>query len=108
MASENIDQFLAELERTFAPERAQGTRAIVQYHFTGQVVGACYIVVADGALSAAPGEHPTPGATIETDFALWQQILAHEDDRLLAYQEGRYAIQGNVELALDSDGWFNH
>ncbi|HUY79671.1 MAG TPA: SCP2 sterol-binding domain-containing protein [Ktedonobacterales bacterium] len=108
MASANIDQFLAELERSFAPERARGTRAILQYHFTGDVTGACYAVIDDGVLHAAPGEHTAPGATIQTDFALWQRILAHEVDRLMVYQEGQYTIQGDVELALDSDAWFTH
>src|SRR5579883_2545163 len=99
MASTSIDQFVAELERSFAPERAQGTQAVLQYHFTGDVTGACYAIVANGALTAAPGEHPAPGATIQADFALWQRILAHEVDRLMAYQEGQYIIHGNVELA---------
>ncbi len=108
MTSTNIDQYLASLEQTFAPERAQGQHAVLQYQFTGDVVGACYAVIADGALHAAPGEHAAPNATIQADFALWQQILAHTVDRLMAYQDGQYTILGDVELALDSDAWFNH
>lgn len=108
MASANIEQFLAELETSFAPDRARGIHAVLQYHFTGDGVGACYAVIADGALRAASGEHPAPDATIEADFTLWQRILTHEIDRLMAYQEGQYTIQGTIELALDSDAWFTH
>jgi putative sterol carrier protein len=94
------------LRAAFDAERVGETRATVQYLFTGAVTGACYASVADGALLVAEGRHPAPTVAVTTDFELWKQIIAYHHDPLMAYQEGLFTVEGDMETLLESDTWF--
>jgi hypothetical protein len=43
---------------------------------------------------------------VTTDFDLWLRIVAYHIDPLMAYQEGLFAVEGDVELLLEVDSWF--
>ncbi len=101
-----IEGYLQAMQATFSPERALGRHAVLQYHFTGSQVGACYAVVADGVLHTGLGEHASPTAAVTVDFDLWMRILAYEEDALLAYEDGKYTVTGDMEALMDSDAWF--
>ena len=101
-----IEGYLRTMEDTFSAARAQGRCAVLQYHFTGSQEGACYAMIEDGALRVARGTHPAPTAAVSADFDLWMRILAYEEDGLLAYQDGKYTVTGDVETLMDSDAWF--
>jgi putative sterol carrier protein len=106
MAIGTLEDYLRSMQATFVPERTRGKRAILQYNFSGRVSGACYAVIEGGALQVAEGTHPVPTATVEADFDLWLQILAYHIDGLMAYQEGRYRVLGDIETLMESDTWF--
>lgn len=101
-----IDDYLRSMEKTFAPERARGKHAVLQYVFSGSQTGACYAVIDDGHLSVAHGQHPAPTATVCCDFGLFLRMLSYEEDALLAYEDGKYRIEGDIETLMESDTWF--
>jgi hypothetical protein len=101
-----IDEYMDAMRQTFVPERARAAHVVLQYHFTGRECGACYAVIADGTIAVARGTHPAPTATVTVDFDLWLRILVYQIDGLLAYQEGRYTITGDIETLMISDTWF--
>ena len=106
MAITTIDEYLAAMQVAFAPEKTRGAHAALQYHFTGSQSGACYAVIEDGTLRVARGTHPAPNATVTVDFDLWLRILAYEVDGLLAFQDGLYTAEGDMETLMISDTWF--
>lgn len=106
MSNSTIDDYLASIERTFAPAKAASASVVLQYVFSGRVTGACYVVVERGTLAVAHGTHPSPTATVLADFDLWQQIVSYQIDALLAYQDGLYRVIGDVEALLEADSWF--
>jgi putative sterol carrier protein len=106
MAITTIDEYLAAMQVAFVPDKARGAHAVLQYHFTGSQSGACYAVIEDGTLQVARGAHPAPSATVTVDFDLWMRILAYEVDGLLAFQDGLYTAEGDVETLMISDTWF--
>lgn len=101
-----IDDYQRSIEKTFVPELARGKHAIFQYVFSGSQVGCCYAVVEDGRLSVARGKHPAPTASVYCDFDLFLRILAYEEDALLAYEDGKYRIEGDILALMESDTWF--
>ena len=103
---DTIDAYLDLLRMTFSAERAGGRSIVVQMRFTGRIEGACYFVVNDGGLIVAQGVHPSPTATVDTDFDLWMRVASYREDALLAYQAGKFAVTGDVEALLESDAWF--
>jgi len=106
MRIHTIDELLITMRASFAPERAHGQVATIQYVFSGSDTGSCYAVIEDGTLQVARGEHPAPDVTVTCDFDLWLRILAHEEDGLMAWQEGKYTVAGSMETLMDADLWF--
>ncbi len=102
----SLNEYVAGLERTFSPEKTEGAHAVLQYVFSGRVPGACYAEIADGTLRTGEGYHPAPTVTVRADFDLWQRIITYRMDGLLAYQNGEYAVEGDVETLMLSDTWF--
>ncbi|HEU5346466.1 MAG TPA: hypothetical protein VFU60_19105 [Ktedonobacterales bacterium] len=105
-AISDLQGYMDALRDSFNPERACGRRITLQYCFTGSVTGVCHAVIADGALMVAEGRHPAPTATVTADFDLWLRVISYQLDPLLAYQEGLYAVEGDVETLIESDAMF--
>ncbi len=103
---DSIDAYLGVLRATFSAERAKDRAIVVQMQFTGRVVGDCYFSIEHGALDAARGVHPLPTATVATDFDLWMLVVSYHEDALLAYQDGKFTVEGDVGALLESDAWF--
>ena len=98
--------YMDALRASFDAERAAGRRAVLQYCFTGAVTGACYADIAEGALTVCEGNHPTPTATVHADFDLWLRVIAYHLDPLMAYQEGLFTVEGDVEALIETDTLF--
>ncbi|HEY7849883.1 MAG TPA: SCP2 sterol-binding domain-containing protein [Ktedonobacterales bacterium] len=105
-AIHDLQGYMDALRASFDAERAGGRSATLQYLFSGSVTGACHAVIADGALSVAEGRHPAPTATVIADFDLWLRITTYQLDALMAYQEGLFAVEGDVETLIETDDWF--
>lgn len=106
-AISDLHGYMDALRASFNAERAGGRSLILQYCFTGAESGACYAVITNGALTTvAAGRHPSPTATVTTDFDLWLRVISYQLDPLLAYQEGLYAVEGDVEALIESDAMF--
>lgn len=101
-----IESYLRAMERTFVSQRAQGKRAILQYSFTGSQQGVCHAVIDNGSLCVGMGPHAAPTASVTCDFDLWMRIMAYEVDGLLAFQDHLFAVDGDIEVLLESDSWF--
>ena len=106
MAIRSIDEYLRAMQASFLPEVAGGRSAVLQYDFTGWEEGVCHAVIAAGAITVTRGPHPAPTAVVHADFDLWMHIIAHDIDGLIAYQDGRYTVEGDFLTLMDSDVWF--
>lgn len=103
---QSLQDYMDALRRSFDATRAAGQRATLQYIFTGSATGACYAVVADGAITVVEGLAPAPTVTVTSDFDVWMRVIAYHHDPLMAYQEGLYTVEGDMETLLESDTWF--
>lgn len=101
-----IEQYLRLMQHSFVPERTLDKRAVFQYVFSGSNSGICHAVVDRGTLRTGMGPHPAPTATVCVDFDLWMRILSYQLDGLLAYQDGRYNVTGDVDTLMEGDTWF--
>src|SRR5689334_13431790 len=106
MRTMTIDDYLRMMQATFSADRTQGKYAVLQYRFSGAQEGVCHAVVEHGTIRVCRGEHPAPTAEVRCDFQFWMRILAYQEEPLLAYQDGKYAVAGDLETLMDSDAWF--
>jgi hypothetical protein len=102
----DLQGYMAALEASFDAERACSRPITVQYLFTGAVNGACHAVLANGALAVAEGIHPAPTVTVTSDFDLWNRIVTYEIDPLMAWQDGLYQAEGDLEALIELDACF--
>lgn len=102
----DLQGYIAALRATFDAERAPQLRMTVQYLFSGAVNGACSASLADGALVVAEGCHPAPTVTVRSDFELWMRIVSYEIEPLMAYQDGLYTVEGDIEALIELDACF--
>lgn len=106
VAAMTIDDYMGMLRGSFQPERAREACIVIQYEFSGSQQGICHAVVDAGRLQVAGGPHPSPTATVRTDFDLWLRIVTYEEDALLLYQDGVYQVDGDFEALMIADTWF--
>jgi putative sterol carrier protein len=103
---QSLQDYMNALRSSFDAPRAAGQRATLQYIFTGSATGACYAVIADGAVTVVDGMATAPSVTVTSDFDVWMRVIAYHNDPLIAYQEGMFAVEGDMEKLLESDTWF--
>lgn len=106
VAIRSIDDYLRAMRTSFVPAAASDRSMVLQYDFTGREQGVCHAVIAAGTITVARGAHPAPTAVVHTDFDLWLQIISHDVDGLIAYQDGLYTVEGDFLALMDSDVWF--
>ncbi len=102
----DLQGYMAALKASFDAERVCPRPITIQYRFTGAVNGACYAVMANGALAVAEGIHPAPTVSVTTDFDLWNRIVTYEIDPLMAWQDGLYQAEGDLEALIEIDAYF--
>lgn len=103
-----LQDYMDAMRASFLAERAAGRQITLRYVFSGAVTGECYAAIADGAITVAEGGHPTPTATVFADFDLWLRVIAYHLDPLIAYQDGLFRVEGDIDALIESDAWFRH
>ena len=101
-----LQDYMDALRASFVAERAEGSQITLQYVFSGAVTGACYAVITEGAIQVGEGRHPQPTATVLADFDVWRRVIAYHVDPLIAYQDGLFRVEGDIEALIESDAWF--
>jgi multimeric flavodoxin WrbA len=96
---DSIETFLAIMRYGFNPRNAVGT-AIMQFEFSGQAEGDCYLAIEDGKIRTSSGKAENPDVTIRTPFEIWMDILTGKADGQQMFMEGRYKVEGDVSLLM--------
>ncbi|HZC04792.1 MAG TPA: hypothetical protein VE338_04055 [Ktedonobacterales bacterium] len=102
----DLQGYMDALCASFDAGRSGGRDVTLQYVFSGSVTGACYAAIADENIRVSEGTCPAPTATVFTDFDLWLRIIAYHLDPLMAYQDGLYRVEGDIEALIESDALF--
>lgn len=75
-------------------------RAAVQFEFTGEVVGECYLILDGEAVQKDVGKVSEPDATIRAPFELWMDIVTGKASPVQMFMEGRFKVEGNLSLLM--------
>jgi multimeric flavodoxin WrbA/putative sterol carrier protein len=102
----SIETFLTVMQMGFNPQKAGGTNMTMQYRFSGQVEGDCYLKIDKGEISSSPGSIENPDLTIDTPFEVWMDILTRKADGAQMLMEGKYKVEGDTDLLLKMSGLF--
>ena len=95
-----IPQLLALLKFAFKKKAAGDLKAVVQFDFSGPVTGTCYMAIENGGINLAQGPAENPDLVVKTPFDLWVDIMAGRADGAQSMMEGKYTVEGQVELLM--------
>ncbi len=102
----SIETFLAVMQVGFNAEKARDVKATMQFAFSGEVEGECYITIENCTIATSPGKASNPDLTIKTPFELWADVLTKKTDGAQALMDGNYEIEGNGDLLLGMSTYF--
>lgn len=103
---DNTGSFLAIMQMAFKPEAAQQTRARLQFNFSGQQTGACYLAIDNGEISGAMGTTDQADLTINAPFEIWMDVITRKADGQQLFLEQKYSAEGDLDLLMQMNQFF--
>ncbi|MFH1113248.1 MAG: NAD(P)H-dependent oxidoreductase [Pseudomonadota bacterium] len=97
---DTIDTFLLVMAAGFNPHSAAGTTAVIQFNFTGEVEGSCYLSIKNGKVEAKEGASQKPDLIIDSPFEVWMDIVTGKADGQQMFMQQRYKTVGDLSLLL--------
>lgn len=95
-----IEDFLLIMPMGFNPEKAGDMASVIQFDFTGDQAGSCYLEIADGTIGTCMGPAPSPDAVITTPFDLWTQVTLGQADASQLFMEGKITATGDLSAVM--------
>jgi len=102
-----IQDYLTVMEIGFNPAAAAGVRTTLQFEFSGDVAGPCYLEVADGRLRGHDGR-PAERAdlVIHAAFEAWIDVVTGKTPAMQAFMSGQCRAEEDFSLLMQFDKWF--
>jgi multimeric flavodoxin WrbA len=103
---DSVKAFMLILSMGFNPEGAGDTKAVIQFNFSGEAVGACYFRIESGRIEPLMGTAEKPDLTIETPFEVWMDIMTGKADGQQMFMEQKYRVNGDLSLLMRMNQFF--
>ncbi len=103
---DSIETFLIFMKTGFNPQAAAGMKAIVQFVFTGELDGSCYIAIENGKIKAKAGPADKPDLTIAAPFGVWMDIITRKANGGHLFRGKKYRAEGDLNLLMDMNKLF--
>ena len=97
---DSIETFMMIMPMGFNPERAGETEAAIQFNFSGDVEGPCYLVIKDGRCEPSEGSADSPDLTIDAPFEVWMDIMTGKTDGQQMFMARKYRVTGDLSLLM--------
>jgi multimeric flavodoxin WrbA/putative sterol carrier protein len=97
---DSIDTFLMVMSIGFNPQSAAGTTAVLQFNFTGEVQGSCYLTIENGKIEAKEGAAEKPDLIVESPLEIWMDIMTGKADGQQMFMQQKYKVTGDLSLLL--------
>ncbi|WP_322807089.1 SCP2 sterol-binding domain-containing protein [Thermanaerothrix sp.] len=95
-----IQEIMQNMHRAFSPENAQGIRAVIQLHVTGDEPGDWIIRIQDGQCEVSEGQSAGADLVFTVEARDFLEMLQGRLNPLSAYMMGRLDFRGNSTLAM--------
>ncbi len=101
-----LQDMIAGMAASFQPEAAGDLQAVFQFDVTGQEPGQYFLQIDKGRCQAFEGKHPAAKITIHTPYEVWVAIAREEISGKDALMQGKYYVDGDINLFIDMDRLF--
>src|SRR2546430_1279535 len=95
------DQLLMEeLSRSFQPDKAGTTNAVIQFDLGGDPGGQYHLEIAGSSMTPHRGRAENPNLTLTLDGQDCVRIFTGQMDPTAAFMSGKLKVKGDMGLAL--------
>ncbi len=91
----------------FQPEAAEGLTAVYQFEVQGDETFVAHLRIAGGACTFHEGPSDKPNLIIKTPTDVWLKISRGELNGQQAFMDGRYKVEGDMNLLLKMNRLFS-
>jgi hypothetical protein len=102
----SIQDYLAIMEMGFNPAAAAGVRTTLQFEFSGDVAGSCYLQIADGQLHGHAGSAERADLIVRAPFEVWIDVVTGKTPGMQSFMSGQCRAEGEFSLLMQFDIWF--
>ena len=103
---DSISSYIELMKLGFIPGSTNGLKATIQFNFSGENQGSCYLSIDDGSIQGQQGKYTDPDLTINTPFKVWMDILTKKADGQQLFMEQKYTVEGDLELLMKMNQFF--
>jgi putative sterol carrier protein len=103
---DSIPSYVAQMKLAFNSQAAENLEARVQFNFSGETAGGCFLDISRGAIQAQEGKTSNPNLTVNTPFEVWMDILSGKADGQQLFIDQKYTVEGDLELLMQMDQLF--
>jgi putative sterol carrier protein len=100
-------ELILKMPVSFNKEAAGDLRAAIQFKLTGEGGGNIYLFIADQQCAAVEGETAAPALTIIAPADVWMKMARGEINRLQAFMDGFYKVDGDMDLLMKMGALFS-
>ena len=105
---DSIESYIELMKLGFNAAGAIGLHAKIQFNFSGDTQGACFLEIADGTLKAEPGTIDCPDLTVNSPFDVWMDIITGTADGQQMFLDQRYKVEGDLALLMQMEQMFGN
>jgi len=103
---DTISSYIELMKLGFNPGPANGLKTTIQFNFSGENQGSCFLSIADGSINGQQGNFNQPDLTVNTPFEVWMDILTGKSDGQQMFMEKKYTAEGDLALLMRIDQLF--
>lgn len=103
----SVEEVFTAMPNYFRPEQAPNTDAVIQFDLSGDNGGQYYATIANGAMTTAQGQAPTPNVTLSSSGDDFLALVNGELNPMSAFMQGRIRVKGDMALMMRLQSLFS-
>ncbi len=97
---DSIDTFMMIMSMGFNTVAAGATKAVLQFNFSGEVEGSCYLTIDNGRIESREGTSEKPDLVVDAPFNIWMDVMTGKADGQQMFMEQKYKTVGDLSLLM--------
>jgi putative sterol carrier protein len=103
---DSIESYIKLMKFGFNADAAKGLSAKIQFNFSGEKKGACFLAINDGTIDVRQGKVSEPNLSVSSPFEVWMDILTGKADGQQMFLDRKYTAEGDLELLMQMNQLF--
>ena len=104
---DSIDSYLKLMKMGFNAGTANGISAKIQFNFSGEKEGGCFLAITGGTIRAESGSTCEPNLVVNSPFEVWMDIITGKTDGQQMFMDQKYTVEGDFNLLMQMEHIFS-